>query len=302
MTSAGFPFFIVGSARSGTTMLRLMLNAHPEVAVPPESRFVVELYKDHDVVDVEPLLGELAQHNQFRQWELPIEAVRSELGNVQRATYSNVMRAAYTAYARHKGKSRWGGKTPRYVEDIDLLSRIIEDARFIHLIRDGRNVALSYADVPFGPKTVPRAADLWARRVTAGRRAGRRLKRRYIEIRYEDLVDDAVGEIRTLCAFLDLEFDLRMIEYTKGAGTTVLPRARVYNPNVTREPTRNVRSWEHAMPDSQIEIFEAVAGAVLSELGYPRRYPSPSQLARVKAALGRSGAPVGRLRSTTPSH
>jgi hypothetical protein len=299
MTSADFPFFVVGSARSGTTMLRLMLNAHPEVAVPPESRFIVELYKGSDEVEVEPLLRELARHKRFRHWELPVEAVRSELGNVERTYYSDVMRATYKAYARLQGKTRWGDKTPRYVEDIGLLSRILDDARFIHLIRDGRNVSLSYADVPFGPKTVAQVADLWSRRVASGMDEGRRLEHRYIEVRYEDLVDDAAGEIKNLCEFLDLEFDPGILDYTERARDAVLPRASTFNPNVTRRPMANMRSWEDAMPESQIEIFEAIAGPVLSELGYPRRYPSPGRLARIKAAIGRVGLPVGYLRKST---
>ena len=71
-------FFIVGSARSGTTLLRTMLNAHPHVAVPPESRFIVELYRD-DEVSVDSFLSSLAAHTRFEAWELPIESVRGQL-------------------------------------------------------------------------------------------------------------------------------------------------------------------------------------------------------------------------------
>jgi hypothetical protein len=296
MSRADLPFFVVGSARSGTTMLRLMLNAHPEVAVPPESRFVVDLYTGSGEVDISTLLTALARHSRFEAWELPIEAVRSELGDVARARYADVMRAAYRAYARLQGKPRWGDKTPRYVEHLDLLARIFDDARFIHLIRDGRNVALSYADVPFGPKTVAAAADLWARRVGAGMRLGRSLGGRYLEVRYEDLVEDAAGEIKSLCEFLELDFDPGMLDYTERARDAVLPRAAEYNPNVTRKPISNVRSWETVMAEDQVEVFEAVAGPVLSDLGYPRRYPSPGRAARLLASLGRAGVPVGRLR------
>ena len=277
-------------------MLRLMLNAHPEVAVPPESRFVVDLYTGSDEVETLALLTRLAQHDRFAAWELPIEAVRGELGDTTRAPYADVMRAAYRAYARLQGKSRWGDKTPRYVEHLDLLSRLFGDARFIHLIRDGRNVALSYADVPFGPKTAAAAADVWARRVSAGMRVGRTLEHRYLEMLYEDLVEDAAGEIKALCEFLELDFDAGMLDYTERARDAVLPRAASYNPNITRKPMSNVRAWETSMPEDQVEVFEAVAGPVLSDLGYPRHFPSPSRAARLKASLGRAGIPVGRLR------
>lgn len=293
---AGFPFFIVGSARSGTTLLRLILNAHPEVAVPPESRFIVELWRGSDVVRTDDFLRELAAHKRFQTWDLPVETVRHELGTAADVAYTDAIEAAYHAYARVNGKSRWGDKTPRYVEDIDLLARLWPDARFVHLIRDGRNVALSYAHVPFGPKTVGRAAALWARRVCAGYASGRKLGgERYREMLYEDLVEDAEAEVRDLCDFLGLDFDPEMMDYTERARGSVLPRASMYNPHVTEPPRSNVRAWEESMPPDHVEIFEAVAGDVLSELGYERRFPYPGTKAKIAGALARRGLPVARI-------
>jgi hypothetical protein len=292
------PFFIVGSARSGTTLLRLILNAHPEVAVPPESRFVTELWRGADEVPVEPLLAAIAEHNRFEAWDVPIEAVREELRGRSTASYADVITAPYRAYARLNGKTWWGDKTPRYVEHIPFLSSLLVNARFIHLIRDGRNVALSYADVPFGPKTVAGAARLWAARVSAGMRGGRPLGERYLEVHYENLVEDAEGETKSICSFLGLEFDPGMLDYTERARAAVLPRASMYNPHVTEGPMSKTRSWEQDMPERHIQIFEAVAGDLLSELGYPRRHPHPPASARWRASLGRLGLPVDRLRSS----
>jgi hypothetical protein len=276
-----------------------MLNAHPEVAVPPESRFVVELYKGSDVVDATRLLAALAGHKRFEAWDLPIGAVREELGPAASVEYADMMRAAYRAYARVHGKRRWGDKTPRYVEHLPFLSKLFPDARFIHLVRDGRNVALSYADVPFGPKTVAKAARLWAERVASGVANGRDLgSDRYMEIRYEDMVQDAKGQAKELCDFLELPFDPGMLDYTERARDAILPRATRYNPHVAEAPRAHVRTWEKDMPESHIEIFEAVAGPVLDRLGYERRRPHPSASARVRGVLGRLGVPLDRLRAT----
>jgi hypothetical protein len=291
------PFFIVGSARSGTTLLRLILNAHPDVAVPPESRFVVELFTGGNEVDADAFLRRLGAHHRFHTWELPIEAVRDEIGDATRLAYAAAVGAAFTAYARVQGKSRWGDKTPRYVQHIPLLAGLWPAARFIHLIRDGRDVARSYADVPFGPKTVGKAARLWAVRVRTGITDGRRLEQgRYLEINYEDLVDDAEGETKDICDFLELDFDPGMLDYTERARGSVLPRASMYNPNVTQKPSRT-RSWRESMAPRQVEIFEAVAGEVLSELGYERAFPEPSGRARVIGKLGAAGLPAGRLKT-----
>jgi sulfotransferase family protein len=296
----GPPFFIVGSARSGTTLLRLMLNAHRDVAVPPESRFVTELWNGAPEVDVRAFLDALAAHKRFTAWELPIEEVRRAIGTATTIPYAEAIDATYRAYARAKGKKRWGDKTPRYVEHIPFLAGLFPDARFIHLVRDGRNVALSYADVPFGPKTVARAAELWARRVSEGVDAGRSLEPgRYLEMRYEDLVEDIEGRSKELTEFLDLAFDPGMLDYTEGSRSDVLPRAAKYNPKVSQPPIGNARSWETEMADRHVAVFEAVAGRTLAELGYPRRHPAPGPLVRLEATLGRLGLPVGRLERTT---
>jgi hypothetical protein len=298
----GPPFFIVGSARSGTTLLRLILNAHPRVTVPPESRFITELWDGRDEVFVEDLLASLAANERFQMWRIPIAAVREELGPAQRAPYAEVMAAAYQAYAHSQGKTRWGDKTPRYIEHIPLLARMWPRARFVHLVRDGRNVALSYADVPFGPKTVAAAAALWATRVMAGIRAGRSLgPGRYLEIRYEDLVEDPQRELKSICDFLGLQYDPAMLDYTATAPHDALPRATHYNPRLMQPLLRHVRSWERHMPDRQVEVFEAVAGDVLSQLGYPRRHPNPGPAARLQASLARMGVPLGRLKGENKS-
>lgn len=291
------PFFIVGSARSGTTLLRLILNAHSDVAVPPESRFVVELYDGNDTVDADDFLRRLSAHKRFKTWDIPIGIVREELGDAERVAYADAIRGTFKAYANANGKTLWGDKTPRYVESLDLLSGLLPEARFIHLIRDGRNVALSYANVPFGPKTVGKAAALWAKRVKAGRDACPRIgKERYLEIRYEDLVEDTEGETKDICAFLELDFDPGMMDYTERARGSVLPRASMYNPHVKEKPQKNVRSWENTMPEDQMEIFEAVAGDVLSLLGYERRFPHPGAKARAIARLSTAGIPLGKIR------
>ncbi|MDQ4107899.1 MAG: sulfotransferase [Actinomycetota bacterium] len=291
------PFFIVGSARSGTTLLRLMFNAHPDVAVPPESRFVTELFQGHEDVDVDEFLRELSAHKRWHEWDIPIGAVAEELLGHERVPYRDAIAAAFGAYARAHGKSRWGDKTPRYIESIDLLARLFPEGRFVHLVRDGRNVALSYAHVPFGPKTVGAAAALWSRRVEAGVRAGRPLGRdRYLEVRYEELVADAAATIQDLCGFIGIAFDEGMLDHTRRAREAVLPRASRYNPHVTEPPRKKIRSWEQDMPAKDVEVFEAVAGRTLSLLGYERRFPHPGLRARMIAELGRRKLPVGRLR------
>jgi hypothetical protein len=296
--AGGPPFFIVGSARSGTTWLRIILNAHSEVAVPPESRFVVSLWDGHDDVEPSALLQRLGNHKRFQAWDLSIADVECALP--EHPTYAQMMAAAYVAYARARGKSRWGDKTPRHVEHIDFLARLFPDALFVHQIRDGRDVALSYADVPFGPKSVAAAAELWEKRVRAGMAAGRALgPERYLETRYEAFVAEPERHTKALCEFLRVSYEPGMLDAGR-AKKDILPRAALYNPNVAKGTAAKARSWEQDMPVAHVEIFEAVAGVLLTELGYPRRFGCPRRRARMAAAAARRGVPIGRLRRTKP--
>jgi hypothetical protein len=289
------PFFIVASARSGTTFLRLTLNAHPEIAVPPESRFITELYQGSDEVETTTFLRELAGHRRFHAWELPIPEVERQIGERHLLPYAEAISCVYRAYAELHGKTSWGDKTPRYVEHIPFLAKLWPDARFIHLVRDGRNVALSYSHVDFGPKNVARAAALWGRRVSAGIRDGRALDGgRYIEIRNEDLAADPEGEIKDVCDFLGVRFDPVMLDEKERAKGALQKDVHNYAPGVAGR--KKMSSWDTEMKPADIEVFEALAGDVLAELAYERRYPTPSALARLKAKLALLGAPLGRLK------
>jgi hypothetical protein len=275
-----------------------MLNAHPQIAVPPESRFVVELYRENDEVAAEDFLQFLSAHRMFAAWRLSIDDVREEIGPSSRLHYSDAIESAYRAYAKKRGKTCWGDKTPRYIEHIPLLARLFPEARFVHQVRDGRNVALSYTDVPFGPKTVAGAAALWRHRLAAGMRDGRPLGRaQYIELRYEDLVREPTAYSKQLCDFLGVEFDQKMVDYPRFPDSDVLDRATRYNPHVTKPPTTDVRSWDREMSPRQIEVFETVAGDILEEFDYPRRFPHVRLRARLAAFAGHLDVRAHRLRS-----
>lgn len=289
------PFFVVGSARSGTTMLRLILNSHPEVAVPPESRLVIELWPPSGEVRVEDYLAQLGAHRQFQAWHLDVADIRPLFEGAERVSYRRAIEATYVAFTRAHGKSRWGDKTPRYVENITRLNELFPEALFVHLVRDGRNVALSYAHTDFGPKTVSKAAAIWKRRVSAGLQDGRALGGdRYLEIKYEELAETTEAVVKNICVFLGIEFDPQMFDESERAkGAT--DRAQRFNPHVTGEAIAETRAWQDDMPADQVEVFEAVAGNVLSQLGYERRFPKPSASARLKAHLGLLGLPLGKL-------
>src|SRR3954468_22549156 len=147
---APFPF-IVGVGRSGTTMLRAMLDSHPDLCIPGESHFLSSLLRpwrrrqltEQGRVVPERLLAELAKSRQFRNWGLDDDELRSTLSTDPRPDLADAVRRIYALHAHAAGKPRYGDKTPSYVESITPIGRLLPEARFVHLVRDGRDVALS---------------------------------------------------------------------------------------------------------------------------------------------------------------
>jgi hypothetical protein len=171
------------------------------------------------------------------------------------------------------------------VVHLKALSTWFPEARFVHIIRDGRDVALSYLSIQAGPNSVEEAAAYWDRFVRRGRRDGRPLgPGRYLEIRYEELVLQPEQRLRDVCAFLGLTYSRSMTEYWK-VGHAWVPGAR-HHVNLSRPPTRGIRDWRNEMSDEQLATFEAVAGPLLEELGYPLavRVSAPRRMARLVRA------------------
>jgi sulfotransferase family protein len=285
--------FVVGCGRSGTTLLRLMLDAHPDLAIPPESHFLsrfghaVDRYRaPGGGVDPERLAGDILRTKNFAAWGVPEYDVRSRVRSLSSpASFADVIDAVYTAYAEPRGASRWGDKTPRYVMDIPLFDRLIPGSRFVHIVRDGRDVAMSLRSVRFGPNDPMGAAGFWARRVRAGRRDGGRLGAgRYAETRYEALIADPERELRAICGVLDLPWDRAMLDYHRGVDAALPEDRRPQHRHEDRPPTAGLRDWRTQMPPAEVAAFEAVAGDLLDELGYERGAPPPGPGLRVKAA------------------
>ncbi len=301
-----FPFF-VGCGRSGTTLIRVMLDAHPDMAIPPETYFVSTFgrhrrrYERPWGFDSEKLAGDLLRHRWFRMWQVSEDELRRALTDPSPAGLPDATRRLYEVYAHRRSKSRYGDKTPAYVLSIGLLAELFPEGRFVHVIRDGRDVARSMLDVRFGPETLPEAALVWKTRVGRGRRAGKALgPRRYREVRYEALVEDPEGTLRSLCAFIDLDFEETMLRYHERPDVAQDVGRPQQHRSLSLPPTKGLRDWKRDLKGEDLEVFEALAGDLLTRLGYERACPKPSLSSRVSArkweAMNAAQRVRGRLR------
>ena len=283
-------FFIVGCPRSGTTLLRRMVDAHPRLAVTRETHWIPELYAD--VAGTTPpgfvtpeLLARLFRHEKFAH----LGTTWGELERLAPAgddvTYADLVSKLFDRYGQARSKSVVGDKTPGYAQDIPMLHELWPQAKFVHLIRDGRDVCLSAVSWRKADKLAARfptwlehpvttAAFWWARYVELGREGGALAGPRvYREIRYERVVSEAAKTCAELCAHLDVPYSDTMIRFHEGRTKTTpgLDAKHAWLPI-----TAGIRDWKIGMRPDDVERFEAAAGDLLAELGYERMFPRPA--------------------------
>ncbi len=296
--------FVVGMNRSGTTLLRMMLDAHPELVIPPETHFVPDVIKALRARRAAPqdALAAMKEHREWGDFGLSDSEMLGRLQGLDPLEAGAALRSFYEACAERAGKPRWGEKTPRYVLKMPLIQRALPEAHFVHVIRDGRDVALSVLD-----RTVREDVDTaevarrWRRKIERARDDAPQLDH-YLEVRYEDLVADPQAVLGEVCEFLELPYDDAMLDYhersgerleemrrelAEGEGSSQLSvERRMETHRRTTEAPDSTRAarWREEMSDSDRTAFERVAGATLAELGYPRAdQPSVAFLICVEA-------------------
>jgi Sulfotransferase family len=266
------PLILLGVSRSGTTLLRVILDRSSGLAIPDESFFVPLLARRHGrAIDAEPFLDDVSRIPTIRDWGISRADVEGRLSPGM--STGEAIAAIFEAYAAAAGKPRWGDKTPMYMRHLGLLDELFPEAQYVHLIRDGRDAALSFLQMPEGtftrtwahPRTAAQFACLWRREVADARALGRRVgATRYHEVRYEELVADTESAVRGICGFAAIAFESAMLDYTGSVDVSAKPhQQRLLTP-----PTAGVRSWREDMSAADAVAFGAVAGDLLGELGY----------------------------------
>ena len=285
--------FVVGVGRSGTTLLRLMLDAHPQMAVPPETHFLPDVIRACDRgASPERVVELLRSSRRWGDMGIADDEIAARFQALDRWDATRAARAIYCAYAEQHRKTRWGDKTPKYSLVMDQIEDALPEARFIHLIRDARAVALSRVRMVEGrgekPPNPAGVAGRWAKRIRQAREMGATLGG-YLEVRYEDLVTDTETTLRRVCEFAELEFDPVMLAYHEHASERLseidreLPDAEGKRKGVVagehrlkvhamaKEPPSRERisSWATKMSADDQRACEDAAGDLLAELGYP---------------------------------
>jgi hypothetical protein len=303
------PFFLVGNPRSGTKMLRELLNASPDLWMSEiESHFIpkftraIARYGDLGRRDAfDRLTAALRGTRAFWQWEhRGVEVPDDEWWEAcprhdWPGVVAGLFRCVHRREAPHPPKPWdeivWGDKTPAYMREIPLLAALFPGARFVHIVRDPRDCVLS-TESAWG-NTPLRTAHEWADRTRRCRDAGRTLgAARFLELRYEDLTDDVRAELGRI-------FDFLSVPTPPDAGRLARVPENLGAARGAREVVAgNKQKWKTAMAPALRRDVELLTGDLLDGYGYEREHPGlPTRsLSRVRLEAYRLRDAWGQLR------
>lgn len=254
-----------------------MLNNHPELAMPRESRFLLETWRRR------ANFGDLAVRNNRRKlarWIFTRKAarpgrvgVKPEEGIARLAaappTLGSLLGTCFQLYAEQQGKGRWGDKRPMYVQHLDAIFAMFPDTQFVNVVRDPRAAVASMRKLDwYGGSVVP-AAELWERSQRAADAWRKRLAPdQLLEVRYEDLVTRPSETLKELSSFLGLspEGVEDMLAYYE---ENDVPEGSVYHWRVHQPVTEaSLRRWEEELSGEEVSLVESVARKRMRPYGY----------------------------------
>lgn len=276
------PIFIVGANRSGTTLLRLMLNAHPRIAVPEELVYFQSYYAGAPIESwrnpgltrkeytgiVRDFVDRVVQLHPELDAQTLIDTTVNEGPHDLRRPYSVVL----STWADYHGKHRWGEKTPGNLFYIDIIREMYPDARFLYVVRDPRAGVASMQRTGFFPSDI--AFNALSRRKHDD--VGRRLLEEtvapdhWITVRYEDLTSDPETTLREVCNCIDEDYDPRMLSYHQSSTTFMKEdAASSFNAAATRPvTTAKIDSWKQQLTMRDVALIEAICASEMEKYDY----------------------------------
>lgn len=289
ITSRVSPVFILGNNRSGTSLLRLILTCHEEIIIPPESHFMLWNYDKYRFWTPEDgyenFLFDLFGSTKFETWKLDKTELKSFLIQRNPKSYSELCADVYIFYGikQNKMPSLWGDKNSLWVEKLPVLHLLYPNAKFIHIVRDGRDVATSYLTLSeyTGPRhkyypnlscQIEEIAKIWNNNVLSVSRFLFQLpSQNYIEIKYEDLILYTQATLTKVFDFLGLPLSPTVFNYYE------INKSQKFEPDeflvwkskLNEPPDKgNIGKYKHKLTQSEIKAFEQIATEALEKYGY----------------------------------
>lgn len=286
------PIFIVGANRSGTTLIRLILNAHSRIAIPEElayfNSYVAAIPMEHwktRGIPIEQWQSPELSPEEYARFvtrfleknckplkELDITQLRRELLDKEPADLRLPYRWVLESWARYHGKPRWGEKTPGNLFYSDIILEMFPDARFIHVVRDPRAGVCSMLEATFFPDDVVFNALDRHKHMTVGRAILEKHvpSTQRMTVRYEDLVTAPDATIRAICSFLEEAFEPSMLRYYEDSKRYMKQEAAsTFNAAAVKPiSTAMIDKWRHKLTTDEVAIIEKICAGEMDEFGY----------------------------------
>lgn len=268
-----------------------MMNKHPRICVPPEAGFLAWLHGEFADYSFSPqavhdFVLALSKTRKIENWHLDFAALHRELVDLSPRYYAELCDGVYDYYVRRvlrRSVDVIGDKNNSYLREVDRLATLYPQAKFVHIVRDGRAVAASCLELasrsitsryaPRLPGTLPEIAKRWNEDVETILRSFSTLKSgSHTTVRFEDLVVTPVNELRTLCSFLELPFDMEMLRFHETAAEDGLePDDFMQWKSKNRMPLQPIEAQRHLnLSAEQNDVFWSIGGANLNRYGYVR--------------------------------
>lgn len=287
-------FFILGRPRSGTTLLRTLFDAHPNVATPVECAFIINMNQKYGKIKHwtrEILLSfyeDVQKHIKFDTWNIDLEKLRSDLLTFEgENTFQTVCKLVYYDYISlfPKEEIKWiGDKNPVYATYTPLLLKVFPESKFIHLVRDPRDNIISLKNVDFEGPFTALLAYRWQHSARKLYYIKKKFPDQFYTIRYEDLVSEPKKYYREMCDFLSLPYYDHVFEFYKKQDEAMkkfdIEKIMKYHKSLFSPiNTSKVGLWKTQLPERDIRITEFVAGRWTKMYGYERRFKWPGFIA-----------------------
>ena len=285
------PIIVIGSSRSGTTLLRLILTSHSDVTIPTECGFFVwwyEKYKDWSVDCFDNRLGtfldDFFSSRKIDNWKLDRKSLEKHIRRHKPGDYASLVAEIYMYYmvSSNEKSRRWGDKNNHYLYNIKEIKEMFPKAHFVHIIRDGRDVAASYMKLnkaniqakyaPNLPSEIEEIAERWASNLKTIRQSFSVFEwDRVLEVRYEDLVTKPERVVGRICKFLGLKFEKQMLEfYKENKEKKLVPDGFMkWKKRTFKEiDTSAVGKYKKELTEDERIKFEKLAGEILEQYNY----------------------------------
>ena len=286
------PILILSNPRSGSSLLRIMLSNHPDITIPPEAGFGQWLYGEfsewsekssQNEERISQYIDKLRATRKIETWGLDYNQLHDSILLECPINYADLTKLVYKSYVIKLGKNfdRWGDKNNFFVRHLPLMNSIFGRPFVLGIIRDGRDVAVSYRALrienntskyfPILPHNIEDIALEWEKNNSN--------IIRYMDsiapelsmwIRYEDLVENPDLTLKNICKKVNIEFSGSMLEYTRSVENSIEPPEFLqWKKNLLIGPTtKEIGKYTRELTKIELLSFESIGKHILNRFNY----------------------------------